>query len=115
MKFLVKLEFLKDPSNYTPTLNFESPLAGAPCEILIHSANAIMKLTRCKLGETVFKYISQNRKEIRLTMDPKDSLNTYQDQFGSVTIEVPGNPLILMKSKLKMFWKPAWLGVMVEI
>ena len=52
-----------------------------------------MKLTRCKLGETVFRYISQNRKEIRLTMDPKESLNTYLDQFGSVTIEVPGNPL----------------------
>ena len=59
MKFLVKLKFVKDHSNYTTTLNFESPLFRAPCEILIHSANAIMKLTRCKLGETVFKYFSR--------------------------------------------------------
>ena len=64
MKFSVKLKFLKDHSNYTTTLNFESPLSGAPCEILIHSANAIMKLTRCKLGETVFKYISRTRNPI---------------------------------------------------
>ena len=104
MKFLVKLKFVKDHSNYTTTLNFESPLFRAPCEILIHSANAIMKLNRCKQGEILFKYISQNRKEILLTMDPKESVNTL---FRPIGFSCRGT-LVLMKSKLKISDLELW-------